>query len=83
MKKFLKVLWLTYAIAGAIWLTFSIYAAVSVNDEFNKEHVTGKITNIYQTEWNGIIDRIAIVKTSDRKGHVLTKPYFYLEKSGR
>ncbi len=74
MKKTLRIIFNVYCIAGAIWLTFSILS-LGVFNRTDRHRVSGTVTQLIRTEWDGIVRINAIIETDDDKGTVLATLY--------
>lgn len=74
MVKFLRTLWWSYAVVGAIWLTFTLISVFFLNPRTTYS-VDGVVKEVITAEWDGYYDDIALIQTDDSNGNVLARDY--------
>lgn len=75
MKRVLKIFWIFYSAAGALWLTFSIISLGGMQLKTKKHVVSGRVEETHKASWDGFHEVYALVKTDDGKGNVWAKIY--------
>ena len=74
MIKILKTIGWLYAVAGAIWLTFTLCTLFFLHRP-EVHNIDGVVKEIVVAEWDGYRDDIALVQTDDGNGNVLARDY--------
>lgn len=75
MKRALKIFWIFYSAAGAIWLTFSIISVGGLRLKTKRHAVSGHVEQTHKASWDGCHEVYALVKTDDGKGTVWARIY--------